>query len=109
MEFASRAAVFLDKLPMKQSAFEYSRQLLRSSASVGSNLEEADGSLSKRDFINKMGIARKEARESRFWLRLIKRVNLASSDEMKRELHWLVDESNELRLILSSIINKVKP
>jgi len=108
IEFAARAALFTDKLSRKQSASEYSKQLIRASASVGSNLEEADGALSKKDFVNKIGISRKEAKESKFWLKLIKRVNLVTDDYLKKELEWLLNESEELKLILSSIINKTQ-
>lgn len=106
--FAARAARLIDKLPKKQSAIEYGKQLIRASASIGANLEEADGALSKKDFINKIGIARKEAKESRYWLQLIKHVELVGDIETKKELNWLIDESEELKLILSSIINKTK-
>lgn len=106
--FAARVALFVDKLPKKQSAIEYGKQLIRASASIGANLEEADGALSNKDFLNKIGISRKEAKESRYWLQLIKRVGLTSDIETGKELDWLIDESEELKLILSSIINKTK-
>ena len=108
LQFAVKTAKFIDKLPKKYSAIEYAKQLIRSSASVGANLEEADGALSKKDFIHKVGIARKEAKESWYWLNLIKQVELISASEVKKELDWLINESKELKLILSSIINKTK-
>jgi len=83
---------------------EYGKQLIRSSGSIGANLEEADGTLTKKDFINKMAIARREARESKYWLRLIQQVNRLECPE----LVTLIGEANELVLILSAIINKVK-
>lgn len=46
-------------------------QITRSGTSIGANVEEADGCLTKRDFVNKMVIARKEAKETRYWLMLI--------------------------------------
>lgn len=108
LKFAARVARFIDGLPKKQSAIEYGKQLIRSSASVGANLEEADGALSKKDFVNKIGIARREAKETRYWLQLIKQVELATDIEVKRELDCLIGESEELKLILSSIINKTQ-
>lgn len=67
-------------------------------------MEEADGAVSKRDFINKLGIARKEIKESRYWLRLIKQtLNMSSPD-----LEHLLNESEAIKLIISSIINKTK-
>src|SRR3989339_1001591 len=74
LEFAASVAIFIYKLPRNQLSIEYGRQLIRSSASIGANLEEADGTLTKKDFINKIAISRREARESRYWLRLIQKV-----------------------------------
>ena len=54
--FAVRIVKFLDKLPKNTALIEYSRQLIRSSGSIGANIEEADGALSKKNFINKMGL-----------------------------------------------------
>jgi four helix bundle protein len=59
LEFAARIARFVDMVPKKQTSIEYCKQLIRSSASIGSNIEEADGTLSKRDFINKIAISRR--------------------------------------------------
>ena len=108
LKFAVRTAKFINKLPRKQSTIEYGKQLIRASASIGANLEEADGALSKKDFLNKIGISRKEAKESKFWLKLIKEVETINFPEDKKELDWLINESEELKLILSSIIIKTK-
>lgn len=108
LKFAVRAGLFVDKLPRKQAAIEYGKQLIRSSASIGANLEEADGAVSKKDFINKIGISRKEARESKYWLKLIKSVLFNDNSQGDQDLDWLLNESDELRLILSSILNKSK-
>ena len=102
--FAVRAVKFLDKLPQSMAAVEYSRQLIKASGSIGSNMAEADGALSKKDFINKVGIARREARESKHWLRLIEATVATKGQFDKEELHWLINESTELMLILSAII-----
>ena len=64
LEFAARVAILVNKLPRIQAALEYGRQVIRASGSIGANIEEADGALTKKDFINKMGIARRESRES---------------------------------------------
>lgn len=87
---------------------EYGRQLIRSSGSIGANIEEADGALTKKDFINKIGISRREAKESRHWLRLIKTVVTPHDESDRKELDWLINESTELLLILSSIIKKTQ-
>jgi four helix bundle protein len=55
----------------KKKLYVISNQLLRSGTSIGANIEEADAAQSKKDFITKMSIAAKEARESNYWLRLI--------------------------------------
>lgn len=75
-------------------------QLLRSGTSVGANVEEAHGSHSKPDFIAKMSIANKEARETNYWLRL-----LAASDVVPAgKLTDITDESNQLIAILTTIV-----
>jgi four helix bundle protein len=108
LEFATKVAKFIEKLPKSITAIEYSKQLIRASGSIGSNMEEADGALTKRDFINKMGISRRESRESRHWLRLIKQVRLIKNLEDEKELDWLINESKEILLIVSSIIRKTQ-
>lgn len=57
----------------KEKEFTVSRQVLRSGTSIGANVEEAEAAQSKKDFINKMSIALKEARETRYWTRLLDR------------------------------------
>ena len=104
LRFAVRTAKLTDKLPKKMSLIEYMRQLIRSSASVGANMEEADGALTKKDFINRVGIARREARESHYWLKLIQQIVSTEEDEIR----YLIGESREIKLILSSIINKTR-
>jgi len=106
--FATRSAKFIREFSKDMILMEYSKQLIRSSSSIGANLEEADGALTRKDFINRMGIARREARESHHWLRLIESVgNLEKSKDLD-EIKWLVNESKEILLILSAIINKTK-
>jgi len=108
LEFAARVAKVVNGLPGSQAGLEYSKQVIRASGSIGANIEEADGTLTKRDFVSKMGIARREARESRHWLRLIRKVELINNPENKKELGWQIGEAEELMLILSSIVNKTK-
>ena len=80
------------------------RQLLRSGTSIGANVEEAQGGQSRADFVSKMQIACKEARETHYWLRL-----LVASDIVPTErLAPLVQESNELVAILTTIIKNTK-
>jgi four helix bundle protein len=108
LEFAARVAVMISQLSKNPITIEYGKQLIRSSASIGANLEEADGTLTKKDFINKMAIGRREARESRYWLRLIKSVLFDTNPHCQTEIINLEREAEEIMLILSSIINKTK-
>ena len=76
------------------------KQLLRSGTAVGANVHEAQGGQSKADFIAKMSIAHKEARESAYWLRLIQEMDLISSSQISD----LIEETRQLIKILSSIL-----
>jgi four helix bundle protein len=78
------------------------RQLLSSATSVGANLEEASAAQSKPDFISKCSIAAKEARETRYWLRLLTAARGVSSERLTP----LIEESNQLVAILTAIIKK---
>jgi len=106
--FAVNCRKMTDNLPICQKFKEYGKQLIRSSSSIGANIEEADGTLSKRDFVNKMAIARREARESRYWLKLIKACGMGNKEDIDNGIDPLIQESYELMLILSSIVNKVR-
>jgi four helix bundle protein len=64
----------------EQKEFVLSKQLLRSGTSIGANVEEATAAISKKDFTAKMSIASKEARETRYWLRLIERSRIVKVD-----------------------------
>ena len=78
-------------------------QLVRSGTSIGANMEEADGTITKRDFINKVVTARKEAKENRYWLRLI------TQKYVKQELiEQDMNEIQEIINILSAIIYKTR-
>jgi four helix bundle protein len=79
-------------------------QLLKSGTSVGANVEEAEGAQSNADFIHKMGIAYKEAREAHYWLRLLKDSGLL---ELKLGNSFLKD-ADELKRILASILKTTK-
>lgn len=74
-------------------------QLVRSGTSIGANVEEAQGAQSKPDFISKMCIARKEAREALYWLRLIEAEGLLPQEK----LEGLLQESREITRVVSAI------
>ena len=77
-------------------------QLVRAGTSVGANYCEADDAVSKKDFKNKIGTCRKEARETKLWLRLI----AAAEPELKTEARKLWQEAKELHLIFATIWRK---
>jgi four helix bundle protein len=76
-----------------------SKQLLRSGTSIGANVEEAIAGQSRRDFLSKMAVASKEARETRYWLVLLQKSNLT-----KAELNPAIRNIEELIRILTSIV-----
>lgn len=75
-------------------------QLIRSACSIGANYREANDTAGKKDFIYKLRIARREAKETTYWLELIQEANL----ELHEECNRLIEESLQLRNILSAII-----
>ncbi|MEW6107001.1 MAG: four helix bundle protein [Bacillota bacterium] len=81
-----------------------SKQLLRSGTSIGANVEEAQAGQSRADFTSKYAIALKEARETIYWLRLLKESGSVKGDSVE----MLVQEASELSRILGSIIAKTK-
>ena len=80
------------------------KQFLRSATSVGAQVEEAQASESQPDFIHKMSIACKEARESLYWLRLLETSEIIS----KTRLHSIIQETDEIIAVLTSIIKNTK-
>jgi len=70
----------LYKLLIKQNEYVISKQLLRCATSIGANVEEANAAQTKKDFITKMSIASKEARETKYWLRLLDKSQLVKHD-----------------------------
>ncbi|MEA3493082.1 MAG: four helix bundle protein [Candidatus Margulisiibacteriota bacterium] len=79
-------------------------QLVRAGTSVGANYCEADDAHSKKDFIHKIGLCRKESRETKHWIKMI----LAACPSLGDEAQSLWKEAQELNLIFSSIINKIR-
>jgi four helix bundle protein len=104
-QFAKIVRLFVKTLPKTTANFEDGKQLIKSSGSVGANYIEANESLGKKDFMMRIKISRKEAKESAYWLRLINETN--DLDNVKEALN-LIQESNELKKILSSILEKSK-
>ena len=70
----------LYKTLIEQKEYVISKQVLRSATSIGANVEEANAAQTKKDFITKMSIASKEARETKYWLRLLQKSQLVKLD-----------------------------
>jgi four helix bundle protein len=102
-EFAVQVAKLVNRLPRTVAGVEIGRQVVRSATSVGANVEEADAAESKQDVIHKMSIAQKEAREARYWLRVIQAA-LLDNDEVQS----LIQESDELVRILYTIVDNAR-
>jgi four helix bundle protein len=105
-QFARRVRAFVKRLHRTICNLEDGKQLVRSSGSVGANYIEANESVSKKDFVLRVRIARKEAKESRYWLRLLDADAVA---EVERERDALIQEATELMRILGAILQKFQP
>jgi four helix bundle protein len=104
-EFARDVRALIKIVPKTISNIEDGKQVVRSSGFVGANYIEANEALSKKDFIMRIKICRKEAKESRFWLRLL---DIESNEEMDEKRLSLIQESTELMNIFGSILSKTE-
>ncbi len=102
LTFAKRVIVLCQALPNNTVNTKLIDQIIRSAGSVGANYREANDSLGKKDFLMRMKISRKEAKETEFWLQLIVEANPSFAKRMAD----LLQEVLELRKIFSSIISK---
>ncbi|MDQ3019252.1 MAG: four helix bundle protein [Bacteroidota bacterium] len=102
-EFAVRI-INLSIYLREKKEFVLSSQVLRSGTSIGANVEEATGGVSKADFKNKLSIAYKEARETHYWLRLLQRTKFIDDKIFKS----LEIDCEELKKILFTIIKRLK-
>ncbi len=98
---------FSKKIPVNRVTERIIPQLVAAGTSVGANYCEADDAESPRDFVHKIGICKKEARETKHWLRIIA-VAISESAELKEEARILWKEAHELNLIFNSIVKKVR-
>ena len=103
-KFSKQIIALCNNLPKNSISNPLIGQLIRSGTSIGANYSEADEASSKKDFLNKIFIAKKESKETRYWLDLI----CYSFPNFEIETLNLKQEAKELNLILSSIINKSK-
>lgn len=105
LKFAKQCRDFVNKLPKTISNLEYSRQLIRASSSPAANYIEANESLSKKDFVHRIKICRKESKESRLWLRLCE---TGLKKELEKPREELIQEALELTKIFNAIVEKSK-
>jgi four helix bundle protein len=101
--FAQRVRALVKRLPRTLSNSEDVRQLVRASGSVGANYIEANEALSRKDFVMRIKISRKETKESRLYLRLI---DVGTESAVAHERDTLVQEATELTSIFGSIVRK---
>jgi four helix bundle protein len=101
--FAKEVRTFIKDIPTTVASIEDTKQLVRSSGSIGANYIEANESLSKRDFLMRIKICRKEAKESRYWLQLIE---VSGDSKLKEIRDVLVQEATELTSIFGAILRK---
>lgn len=101
--FAKEVRILVRSLPRGLANIEDGKQLIRSSGAVGANYREANEALSKKDFVMRLEIARKEAKESEYWLRVILETNELTQPSTPEAL---LREAREITKILSAMIEK---
>jgi four helix bundle protein len=102
--FGEKVIKFAKTIPKHEITRPLISQLVRSGTSIGANYMEADGAESRKDFIHKLGICKKESKETKHWLRMIS----VAEEKFKDACRELWKEAQELTLIFSSIIKKTK-
>lgn len=103
-DFSIRTIKLISNFPNKTVYWKIGDQLLRSGTSIGANVTEAQGSLSKKEFVSFYHIALKSAKETVYWLELLQKSDLIKESE----LSWFIDESNQLVKMLTSSILTLK-
>lgn len=104
MEFGKRIIKLVKSLSKNTINDNLGNQVMRSGTSIGANYREANESQTKKDFAFKIGICRKEAKETVFWLNLI----IEANPELKNRMKLLLNESEELVKIFGAISQKCK-
>jgi len=103
-KFAEAIIDFSRKLPQDTISRPLISQIIRSGTSIGANYSEADEASSKKDFLNKVAIAKKETKETKYWLRIIAHALPKNKDDAGQ----LLQEAQELNLIFAAIIRNSK-
>ncbi len=96
--------IALAGLVRKQGEYDIASQLIRSGTNIGANIEEAQAAVSRADFAAKLGIASKEARETYYWLRLIRDAKLIASEKTAP----CIRDVSELLRLLTAIVKRVQ-
>jgi len=102
--FAVRLCRELKELQEQRKEFLLSKQCLRAGTSIGANVEEASAGQSRKDFLSKMSIASKEARETRYWLRLLRDTGYMCRDMVDT----LIADCEELIRLLSAMVKTTR-
>ncbi len=103
-KFALRIVNLYKYLLESKKEFVLSKQLLRSGTSIGANIEEAIGGQSKKDFTSKFSIAYKEARETLYWVKLLKEANYLNNNQSES----ILCDCEELIKIITKILKSLK-
>ena len=104
LKFAESIIELCKKVPQTPVTLPIISQLIRSATSIGANYAEANGASSKKDFKNKIFICKKEARETKYWLKLLTK----AYPNLKKECDICLKEAQELTLIFSKIAQSSK-
>src|SRR3989338_6733198 len=104
LKFGVRVIKLVNKFPKTPAGFAIASQLIRSATSIGANFLEAQDASSRKDFTQKLSIALREAKETLYWLRIVKMTELIHEDLLEKE----IEEINEIVAILVSSVKSSK-
>lgn len=104
-KFSIEIIKLASNLPKTPAGYAIASQVIRSGTSIGANCEEAQDSVSRKEFLNKINISLKEARETEYWLRIIETIY---SVEYNQDIGQLLAENSEIIAILTSSVRKLK-
>ena len=103
-KFSVSIVLLVNKLPKSPAGYAISNQIVRSGTSITANCEEAQDAISKKDFIKSITIALKEAKETKYWLRLL----LESKMSTDKQINSLLDECSQIIAILVKSVKTLK-
>ena len=96
-QFAKEIIELCISLPQTDIRFVLGKQLMRAGTSIGANIEEAQGGISKADFVHSMNIAKKEARETLYWLKLLYEFDFIDKKKLKKMINRSTNNANPRR------------